>query len=109
MVSAGIDDGAVKLLAAGDVEPIFELFHFRTHGAEIARDQRDAVRLFDAQFLRIANADAAAGVRADGGEDGQFVDELRGQCSADLGGAQTGLGSAVICTVPTSSEFTLRS
>ena len=104
MIAAGIDNRSVKLLAAGNVEAIFELFHFGAHGAEIARNERDAVRLFDAKFLCIADADAAAGVRPDGCEYGKFVDKLRGECSTDFGGTQA-ISSAVICTVPTSSEW----
>jgi len=92
VVSAGIDGGAVQLLASRDIKAIFELFHFRTHGAQVACDQGDAVRLLDAQFFRIANADAAAGIRGDGGEYRQLIDELRRQRAADLGGAQAGLG-----------------
>ena len=43
MVAAGIDNRAVQILAARDVKTIFELFHFSTHGTEIARNQCDAV------------------------------------------------------------------
>ena len=88
VVAAGVDDGAVQSLSAGDIEAVFELFHFGTHGAEIARDEGDAVGLLDAEFFCIANADAAAGVGSDGGEDGEFVDELSGERSADVGGAE---------------------
>ena len=90
VVAAGIDDGSVELLAAGDIEAIFELFNFCAHGAKIACDEGDAIGFLDAQFLGVANANAAAGVRADGGEDGKFVDELRGESAADFGGAQAG-------------------
>ena len=50
----------------------------------LLRDEGDAVGLLDAQFLRIANANAAAGVGRDGGEDGQLVDELSGESAADF-------------------------
>src|ERR1700752_4304218 len=46
VVAAGVDDGAMELLAARDIESIFKLFHFCAHGAEITHDECDAVRLF---------------------------------------------------------------
>ena len=68
VIATGVDDGAVKLLATGNIEAIFELFNFGAHGAEIARDERDAIGLLDAQLFGIANANAAAGIGRDGGE-----------------------------------------
>ena len=36
VVAAGVDGGAVKVLAAGDIEAIFEFLDFGAHGAKIA-------------------------------------------------------------------------
>lgn len=88
MISAGVDDGSVQLLSSRDVQSIFKFFHLGAHGAEISRDESNAIGFLDAEFLGIADADAAAGVGADGGEDGKFIDELCRECAADLGGAK---------------------
>ncbi len=90
MVATRIDDGSVKLLAAGDVQAIFKLFNFGAHGTEISSDEGDAIGFLDAEFFSVADSNTAAGVRADGGEDGKFVDELSGERAADFGRAQAG-------------------
>ena len=64
------------------------------HGAEIFGDEGDAVGLFDAEFLGVADGDAVAGVGGDGGEDGKLVDELSGEGSADVHAARA-VGGAV--------------
>ena len=94
MIAAGVDSGSVEGLAAGDVETVVELLDFCAHGAEVGGDQRDAVGFFDAQFFRVANADAVLREGADGGEDGQLVDELRGERAGD-GGAGEAVGRRV--------------
>jgi len=83
VVVSGIDGCAMQRLASGDIESIFELFDLGAHGAQILDDQSDAVGLLDAQLLRVADANAAARIGRDGRQDGQLVDELRGQCAAD--------------------------
>ncbi len=79
VIAAGVDDCAVEVLAAGYVETVFKLLNFSAHRAEILRNKSDAVGLLDAQFFGVADADAAGGVRRDGSEDGQLVDQLRGE------------------------------
>ena len=74
----------MELLTAGDVEAIFKLFNFSTHGAEIFGDESDAVGFLDAEFLSVADADSAACVGSDGGEDGELVNELSSQWAADF-------------------------
>src|SRR6185437_12059703 len=93
VISAGVDDGAVQLLATRNVETIFEFFDFGSHGTQVARDESDAIGFFDPELFGVADADAAAGVGADGGEDGKFVDELSGKSTADFGGSEAiGIG-----------------
>jgi hypothetical protein len=91
-------------LAAGNVQAVFELGDLGAHGAQVLRDQRDAVGFLDAQFLGVADADAAAGEGRDGRQHRQLVDELGGQRAADFRRAKAFL-RAEICTVPTSSAF----
>ena len=64
MVAAGVDGRAVQRLSAGHVQAVLKLGYLRAHGAQVLRHQCDAVGLLDAQFLCVADADAAAGVRA---------------------------------------------
>ena len=71
----------------GTLESVFEFFDFRPHGAQVARDQGDAIAFLHAQLPGIADADSAAGVGRDRREHRQFVDEPRGQRSRDLGRA----------------------
>ncbi len=92
VVSAGVDGCAVGSLTAGNVQAVFELFDLDAHGAEVAGDEGDAIGLLDAELLGVADADAVAGVGGDGGEDGQFVDELGGECSGDGGAAEAVVG-----------------
>ena len=54
VIVGGVDGGAVKGLAARYVEAIFELGEFGSHGAEVFRDEGDAVGLFDAEFFGVA-------------------------------------------------------
>ena len=70
VVGAGVDLCAVELLSAGDGETVFVLGEGGTHGFEVLGDEGDAVGLLDAEFLCVADGDAVAGVRGDGGEDG---------------------------------------
>ena len=84
MIAGGVDSCAVERLAAGHVEAVFEFGDFCAHGAEVFGDERDAVGFFDAQFAGVANADAAAGVRRNGREHRQLIDELGGDRAADL-------------------------
>ena len=63
VVAAGVDAGAVELLVAGDVEAVFVLGDFGTHGAEVFGDEGDAVGLLDAELLGVADADAVARCR----------------------------------------------
>ena len=69
----------------GTSRPSSNSVDFSAHGAEIFGDEGDAVGLLDAEFLRVADANAAAGEGRDGGEDGQLVDELSGERAADFG------------------------
>ena len=78
VVVAGVDRGAVQGLVAGDVHAVFVFGDFGAHGAEASYDEGDAVGFFDAEFFGVADAEAVGGVRGDGGEDGEFVDELGG-------------------------------
>ncbi len=84
VIGAGVDLCAVELLVAGDLKAVFVFGEVGSHGFEVFRDERDAVRFFDAEFLCIADGDALIGVGGDGGEDGEFVDDLGGECSADV-------------------------
>jgi hypothetical protein len=94
VVAAGVDFGAVEGLTAGNVEAVVELFDLSAHGAEIGGDERDAVGFLDAEFFGVADADPVLRVRADGGEDGQLVNELRRQRTRD-GGAGEALRRSV--------------
>ena len=78
----------MQSLAAGNIEAIVELLDFGTHGAQISRHQGDAVGFLDAQFLCLADANAAASEGTDGSQDREFVDELRSQRAADFGGSE---------------------
>ena len=93
MVAAGVDGRSMQSLTAGDIEPVLKLLHVRAHGPQIARDQSDAIRFLDAQFLRIANADAAARAGSDGGKHRKFVDQLGRQRAADFRRPKSGFGS----------------
>ena len=94
VVAAGVDGSAVKSLAAGHIESVLELLDLGTHGAQVPRDERDAIGLLYAQFLRVADANAAAGVGSDGRQHRQLVDELSGESTADFCGAKSvGIGS----------------
>ena len=90
VVTTGVDDGSVELLTPGDVKTIFKFFDFGAHGAEIACDEGDAIGFLDAEFLGVANANAAAGVGADGSEYRELIDKLGGEGTADFGGAEAG-------------------
>ena len=70
-------------MIAGDFQAIGVLCELRAHGAEIPGDQSDAVGLLDAEFLGVAEDDASGCERRDGSEDGELVDELRGEWAAD--------------------------
>src|ERR1700733_709881 len=56
VVAAGINCGAVKSLASGNIEAVFKLGDFGAHGAEVFDDEGDAVGLLDAEFLGVADA-----------------------------------------------------
>src|ERR1700760_5180083 len=66
---------------------------FGSHGAEVFGDQSDAIGLFDAEFACVAYGDAVAGVRGDGGENRQLVDDLRGESSFDVHTAEAVWGN----------------
>ena len=78
----------------GMVEAVFVFGELGSHGVEIFGDERDAVGLFDAEFFGVADGDAVVGVGRDGGEDGEFVDDLGGECAADVHAARA-VGRAV--------------
>ena len=84
VIAAGIDGGPVEGLSAGHIQAIFEFLDFGTHGAEILHYQGDAVRFLDAELFGVADADAAAGVGRDGGENRQLIDELSGERAANF-------------------------
>ena len=92
MVVAGVDGGPVELLIAGDVEAVLVLGELGAHGAKIAGDKIDAVGLLNAQLFGVADRHAGAGVGGDGGEDGDLVDELRGEGAGDVEGLGEGSG-----------------
>jgi len=94
VVGAGVDLGAVDVLIAGDGEAVLVFGEFGSHGLEIFGDESDAVGLFDAEFLCVADGDAVVGVRGDGGEDGEFIDDLGGERAADVHAAWA-VGGAV--------------
>ena len=52
---------AVQLLVPGDVHAVFMLGDFGPHGAKVADNERDPVRLLDAQLAGVADAHAIAG------------------------------------------------
>src|SRR5882757_8255649 len=72
------------MLVAGDLEAVFVFGEGGSHGLQIFCYEGDAVGLFDAEFFGVADSDAVAGVRGDGGEDGELVDDLGGERSADV-------------------------
>ena len=73
----------MQLLTAGNIEPVLELLHLGAHRAQVVGHQRNAVRLLDAQFLRVADANAALRIRTDRRQHRQLVDQLRRQRSGD--------------------------
>ncbi len=77
----------------GMVRPSSCSVRFGSHGAKIFSDESNAVGLFDAEFFGIADGDAVCGVGGDGGEDGQLVDDLRGERAADVHAAWTAGGA----------------
>ena len=83
VVGAGVDLRAVEALVAGDLQAVGALGEVGSHGAEVLSDEGDAVGLLDAEFLGVADDEAAAGVGRDGGEDGKLVDDLGGERAAD--------------------------
>ena len=93
VVGAGVDLGAVEVLVAGDFEAVFVFGEGGSHGAEVFGDEGDAVGLFDAEFFGVADGDAVDGVGRDGGEDGELVDDLGGERSADVHAAWAGGGA----------------
>ena len=92
VVSTGVDFGGVESLASGDVETVFNLVDFGTHGAEVLGDERDAVGFLDAELAGVADADSVFGVRGDGGERGQLVDKVRGERARDGGSSEAVAG-----------------
>ena len=84
VIAAGVDGGAMEGLSARNIEAVIKFLDFSAHGAKVLGDEGDAVGLFDAELARAADADAAAGEGRDSGEDGQFVNELRGESAADF-------------------------
>jgi hypothetical protein len=63
------------------------------HGFEIFGYEGDAVGFFDAEFFGVADGDAFVGVGGDGGEDGEFVDDLGRESSAYVHAARAGGGA----------------
>ena len=88
MVAAGVDLCAVELLVAGDVHAIGMFGDFGSHSAEVLDDEGDAVGLFDAELVGVADMDASSGVGCDGGQDREFIDELGGERAGDGGAAK---------------------
>ena len=84
VVGAGVDGCAVQALVAGDLEAVFVLGKLSAHGSEVLDDEGDAVGLFDAELFGVANGDAVDGVRGDGGDDGEFIDDLGGEGATDV-------------------------
>ncbi len=68
----------------GTSSPSSNSVDFGAHGAEIFRNERDAVGFLDAQLTGAADADAAARVRRNGREHGKLVDELGGERATHL-------------------------
>ncbi|MCU1253268.1 MAG: hypothetical protein JWQ49_6297 [Edaphobacter sp.] len=94
VIGAGIDFCAVEFLVAGDFEAVFVFGEGGSHGLQVFGDEGDAVGLFDAELAGVADSDAVDGVRGDGGEDGEFIDDLGGEGSADVHAAWA-VGGAV--------------
>jgi len=76
VVGAGVDLCAVEVLAAGDLEAVLVFGEGGSHGFQVFGYEGDAVGLFDAELAGVADGNAVDGVRGDGGEDGEFVDDL---------------------------------
>jgi hypothetical protein len=85
VIAAGVDGCTMKILAAGHVEAILKLNHLGTHCPQILRDKGDAIRFLRAQLACVANTDAAAGIRGDGRQYRQFINQLRSQSTCDCG------------------------
>jgi hypothetical protein len=83
VVGSGVDLGSVEGLAAGNDEAVGVFGKGGSHGAEVTGDEVDSVGLFDAEFFCVADDEAVWGVGSDGGEDGEFVDELGGEGAFD--------------------------
>ena len=77
VVGAGVDLRAVEALVAGDFKAVFVFGEGGSHGLQVFGYEGDAVGLFDAELAGVADGDAVDGVRGDGGEDGELVDDLR--------------------------------
>ncbi len=104
VVQAGVDGGSVEGLAAGDFEAVGIFREGGSHGAEVFGDEGNAVGFFDAQLLSVTQDDAVGGVRCNGAEDGELVDELGGERAGDyVWGA--GCGGGVGLNLEGSNEF----
>src|SRR3954452_22812669 len=84
----------MEALVAGDVEAVFVFGEGGSHGFEVFGYEGDAVGLFDAELAGIADGDAVDGVGGNGGDDGEFIDDLGGERSCDVHAARA-VGGAV--------------
>jgi len=89
VVGAGVDVRAMEVLVTGNLKAVFVFGESGSHGAEVFGDEGDAVGLFDAELAGITDGDAVGGVRGDGGEDGELIDDLGGEGAADVHASET--------------------
>src|SRR6185437_4893531 len=55
MIVGGIDAGAVQRLIARNLQAVEILLQLGAHRTQVPSDQRNAIRLLDAQLLRVAD------------------------------------------------------
>ena len=75
LLTASVAMSATKSRAAFDSKAVFVLLNFSAHRAKVLDDGADSVGLFHTEFARVSNLQAARGLRADDGEQREFVYE----------------------------------
>src|SRR5579862_6520660 len=90
MIAEGIDLSPMQLLSSGNLQAIIVLLERRSHGAKIRRDCRNTVRFLYSQFAPIPNFDPVNGIRRNGSQYGNFVNQHLGLRAANGRTAQFG-------------------
>ena len=73
VVAERVDLGPLESGASRDFHAVGEFINRHTHAAQVFGDSRDAVALFDAEFLRILDDRLPLGEGSGDGKDGDFV------------------------------------